>query len=100
MFGERRVDLQVTKRAKTVLDRWANASKLHSPILGIQWSLVKGHKYHKWGVGFYERHDVSEGWLGIAPEFEFIVIQEWILDKVDKKILDIDEQERIIFLDN
>jgi len=99
MFGERKVDLHVTERAKVVLERWAKDSKLQAPILGISWGIVKGHQHYKWRLGFYERKDVSEGWLGIAPDFEFIVIQEWVFDKIDKKILDIDEEEWVTFID-
>jgi|JI10StandDraft_1071094.scaffolds.fasta_scaffold161572_3 hypothetical protein len=98
MFGERKINLHVTERAQAVITRWSKASKLPSPILGIKWSLVRGHRRHKWGIGFYERSEVYEGWLGIAPDFEFIVVQEWLFDRIDNATLDIDDEERVSFV--
>ena len=91
MFGERKVNLLLTTRTQEFLDRFKAKSKLNSPILGIGWSRVSRETTERWTIGLYDRKDVREGWLGIAPEFEFIVIQDWILDELDNKTLDFDD---------
>ena len=98
-FGERKIDLQVTERAQDVLDKQAEDTELSCPILGITWGKTGGHRYYKLDLGFFDGTEINEGWLGIAPDFDFIVIQEWILDRIDGKILDIDENKKFIFLD-
>jgi hypothetical protein len=40
-------------------------------------------------IGLYERENVREGWLGIADAFQFVVIQEWLFDRLDGKTLDV-----------
>ena len=66
-------------------------------MVGISWVRPSGAPREGWGIGFYDRARIDElpGWLFIAPEFEFWVVQEWILYKFDNKVLDINEQERI-----
>ena len=91
MFGERKVNLQLTERTREFLNRFKAKSKLSSPILGIAWSQVSRETTERWTIGLYDRKDVREGWLGIAPEFEFVVIQDWILGELDNKTLDFDD---------
>ena len=39
-------------------------------------------------IGLYERDRVREGWLGIAGDFSFVVIQERLFDQLEGKTLD------------
>jgi hypothetical protein len=48
----------------------------------------------RWIIGFDDRDRVTrhgQGWFGITDDFEFHVLQEWILDVVDNRMLDIDQ---------
>jgi hypothetical protein len=99
MFGERKINLQLTQRTREFLDRFKAKSKLDSPILGISWSRVSNESNERWTIGLYDRKDVREGWLGIAPEFEFIVIQEWVLDELDDKVLDFDDARGVVTIE-
>jgi hypothetical protein len=74
-------------------------SNLRSPVLSIGWSRFNQEPGERWFVGFYDRKDVREGWLGVAPEFEFVVIQEWILDAVDNRVMDIDDDRGTVTFD-
>lgn len=91
MFGERRINLQLSVRAKDFIDRFKAKSNLSKPILALTWSGRSGQTEERWTIGLYDLPEVREGWLGVAPEFEFVVIQDWIFDKIDNKVLDFDE---------
>ncbi|MEO8165889.1 MAG: hypothetical protein ABI619_10895 [Betaproteobacteria bacterium] len=91
MFGERAVNLKLTDRARERISQWKASSKLQSPVLSIKWAKWNDEPSERWVIGFHERSRVQEGWLGITPEFEFIVIQERVLDSLDGKTLDIGE---------
>lgn len=45
-----------------------------------------------------EKSDVREGWVGHAPGFDFVVIQEWVLDALDKQLLDFDDRAGVVTL--
>ena len=96
MFGERHVNLSVTDRAKTWIDRFKAQSGLRSPIVKLGWARWTDESADHWMIGLYDRNDVREGWLGIAPDLEFVVIQEWILDAVDNKTLDVADNDVVI----
>ena len=98
MFGKKNVALTMTERAREIVDAWGKSSKLNSPVIGIAWGRSSGASDDKFDLGFYEHANMPmiEGWLGIAPEFEFIVIQEWVLDALDNKTLDIDDHGQIV----
>lgn len=91
MFGERKINLQITNRARDYIDRIKSSAQLKSPILSIKWAKWNDEPREHWVVGLQDRNRVQEGWLGITPEIEFVVIQEWILSALDGKTLDIDE---------
>jgi len=91
VFGERKVNLQLTERAKEFIERYKAKTNLKSPILSIGWAKFNRETEERWYVGFQDRNDVREGWVGIAPDFEFVVVQEWILDQMDDRVLDIDD---------
>ena len=99
MFGERQINLQLTERANDFIERNKVKSGLQSPILGLGWGTFSKESEERWSIGFYGRKDVREGWLGITPTFEFVVIQEWILDAVDNRIMDIDHDKGIVTFD-
>jgi len=99
MFGERKVNLQLSKRTQAYLERFKANSKLSDPVLGLAWAGIPGETEERWTIGLYDRKDIREGWMGITPEFDFIVIQEWVLDQVDNKVLDFDERTGTITLE-
>lgn len=96
MFGERKVNLQLSGRAREFIERYKAVSGLRSPILGLTWGRFSEESEERWSIGFYDRKDVREGWLGITPEFEFVVIQEWILDAVQNRVMDVDGDQGIV----
>ena len=96
MFGKRNVNLQLTPRAQEFVERFKLNSGLNSPILGIAWSRVSDEPNPRWTLGLYERQDVRDGWLGTAPEFDFVVIQEWALERLNNALLDFDEEAGIV----
>ncbi|HZR02002.1 MAG TPA: hypothetical protein VFA81_02370 [Burkholderiales bacterium] len=96
MFGERNVNLKLSDRAKEHISELMAHSGLKSPILSIKWAKWNDEPTEHWVIGFYERERVQEGWLGKAPEFEFVVIQEWVFDSLDGKLLDIGEAGVIV----
>jgi hypothetical protein len=88
MFGERHLQLQLTDRARKWFDEYMSSSGLSNPIPMLQWSRVRGESDEQLMIGLYERDRVREGWLGIAGDFSFVVIQEWLLDRLEGKTLD------------
>jgi hypothetical protein len=92
MFGERKVSLQFTERAKDYIERFKATAGLRDPILTIKWSKWSDEPFERWMIGFNDRSRVQEGWLGITPELEFVVIQEWVLDALEGKTLDITKE--------
>lgn len=95
MFGERKVNLRFTERARNYIDRFKATAGLRSPILSIKWAKWSDEPIERWIIGFNDRSRVQEGWLGITPEIEFVVIQEWILDALEGKTLDVTEKGTI-----
>ena len=98
MFGKRQINLQLTQRTKAFVDRFKLTSNLTNPILGITWSRVSDEPNERWTLGLYERQDVHEGWLGVAPEFDFVAIQEWIFDELENRTLDFDNATGLVTL--
>jgi hypothetical protein len=99
MFGERHLNLTLTPRAREWLETYKTKSGLKDPIPNIQWSRVRGESEEQLMLGLYERGNVREGWLGIADDFRFVVIQEWLFDRLDGKTLDVvyDTEGRLRF---
>jgi len=106
MFGTQKVNVTLTSRAKSRIDRDLALIKLRSPIFCLSWGTTAGRVNGqwiesplKWTIGYNERDTAVEyeGWLGIADTFEFHVIQEWVLQAVDNRTLDIDENGQISF---
>lgn len=89
MFGEQHVDIKLTERAKEWIENYKSTSGLRDPIAGISWSRVRGEPHHKWMIGLYERSHINEGWLGIAKDFQFIILQNEIIERLNHKVLDI-----------
>lgn len=89
MFGEQHLDLTLTERAKEWIKNYKSTSALQDPIVGISWSQVRGEPHHKWMIGLYERAQINEGWLGIAQDFEFIILQDENFERLNHTILDI-----------
>ena len=97
MFGERHLSLQITDRARTWINDYTQRAGLRDPIPLFQWSRIRGEDNEQLMIGVYERGNVREGWLGIAGDFQFVVIQEWLFDRLDGKTLDaiLDAEGRI-----
>ena len=91
LFGRRNVNLKITSRAREAIERYKQSSKLANPLLKIGWGKWSDETTERWTIGFYDRNKIQEGWVGSTDEFEFVVIQEWILDALDGKTIDISE---------
>lgn len=89
MFGKQHVDITLTERAKEWIESYKLTSGLHNPIVSIYWARVRGEPEHKWRIGLYERAEINEGWLGIAQDFQFIVLQDENFERLNHKVLDI-----------
>ena len=61
--------------------------------MSIKWGKWNDESVERWIIGFHERDKIHEGWIGFAPEFDFVVIQEWILDSVEGKTIDIENDD-------
>jgi|SRR5215831_924485 len=88
MFGERHISLRLTDRAQEWIKNFTENAGLREPIPLLQWSRIRGEEHEQLMIGVYERANVREGWLGIADGFQFVVIQEWLFDRLDGKTLD------------
>jgi hypothetical protein len=89
MFGERHLTLALTPGAQQWIEDYKARSGLKNPIPTFHWSRVRGEPQEQLMIGLYERENVREGWLGIADAFQFVVIQEWLFDRLDGKTLDV-----------
>ena len=89
MFGERHLTVHLTDQAREWIEQFKAKSGLRKPIPSFQWSRVRGEPKEKLMIGLYEMDNVQEGWLGIAGEFQFVVIQEWLFDRLDGKTIDV-----------
>jgi len=89
MFGKRHLALQLTSHARKWIDDYKAKSGLRDPIPTIHWSRVRGEAEEQLMIGLYEYDNVREGWLGIAEDFQFVVIQEWLFDRLEGKTLDL-----------
>jgi hypothetical protein len=98
IFGERRVNLQLTERAAAAIERFLADAPVQHPLLSIWWARHGETEAERFSFGVYERADFREGWLGIAPQLQFAVIQDWLLDDLNDKVLDYDERDGKITL--
>lgn len=90
MFGRRNVDLRLSDRAKDWITHYVTNSTVKQPILGILVGAWAGES-PKLTLGIYDRAKVYEGWIGVCPDLEFVVINEDIFDQLNGKTLDITE---------
>jgi hypothetical protein len=91
MFGQQEVDLRLTERARQWIRDYIAHSALQAPIVGILFGHAEGG-VDRLTIGLYDQGQLQEGWLAIAPELRFVVIQDWLLDRLDGSLLDIDER--------
>ena len=98
LFGERHVNLQLTERAAVAIARLLRAAPVREPLLGIWLARHGADEPERLSFGVYERADFREGWLGTSPQLQFAVIQDWLLDDLNNKILDYDESDGVITL--
>jgi hypothetical protein len=91
LFGRRSVSVEFTKRAEEGIARMLSEAPVKQPLLGIQWASTG--KDEKWILGVYERENFREGWIGVAGDLEFAVIQEWVLDMLENATVDLDDND-------
>src|SRR3977135_2631950 len=90
--GSRNVRLMLTPLAQRYIDELKRNSDLEEPIVQIGWGRWNDESEDHWILGLNDRVRMGEdwpGWLGIAPEFQFVVINPTLFDRLDGCILDV-----------
>jgi hypothetical protein len=90
--GTRNVRLMLTPRADTFIAEWKRKSGLDDPILDIGWGRWNHESDDHWMLGLHDRAKLGDdwpGWVGIAPEFVFVVINPSLFDRLEGCILDV-----------
>ena len=86
--------LMLTPRAEEYIKHFKRKSGLDDPIVGIGWGRWNHETEDHWMLGLYERSTVGSdwpGWHAIAPEFDFVVINPALLNRLEGRVLDIAE---------
>jgi hypothetical protein len=87
--GELQCTLRLTEQAKGAVRRMLDDSGTPNATAGILWGKWQDERTEHWSIGLYDRK-TAEGWLVRSPDLEFIVIQDFIVERLDGKTLDID----------
>ena len=93
--GCRNVRLMLTPRAQRYIEDWKQKSELEDPIVQIGWGRWNHESEDHWILGLNDKVRMGPdwpGWLGIAPEFQFVVINPMLFDRLDGCIMDIDSK--------
>jgi len=95
VLGEFSVNLRLTDEAKQYLSELKSKSQLDNPIPGIGWGKWNHETEDHWMVSLYDR-DECAGWLCKAPEFEFVIINPNLIERLHDRVLDVrDKKARI-----
>jgi hypothetical protein len=89
ILGELQSTLQVTSRAKAWIENALAETTVPNAILGILWGKWESELSERWSIGIYNRETVS-GWMVSSPEFEFVIVQDFLISRLNGKTLDID----------
>jgi hypothetical protein len=90
MHGELESNLEVPQSTLDWIQYRFSRSTVRNPILGIIWGKWTTEGDQHWSVGVYNR-DTAEGWIVRCPNLEFVIVQDFLLERLNGKILDIDE---------
>lgn len=92
LHGELQCTLRLTERAKAALGRMIGDSGTPNATAGILWGKWHNERSQHWSIGLYDLK-TAEGWLVKSPDLEFIVVQDFLIEKLDGKTLDIDGRQ-------
>ncbi len=91
LLGEFESTLQITETALAWIKQNIDRSSVRSPIAGIIFGKWNTESAEHWTLGVYDRNTV-EGWLVKAPQLEFVIVQDFVLPKLNGKTLRVDSQ--------
>ena len=65
-------------------------STVRNPIAGVIWGKWTTEEAEHWSIGVYDKETV-DGWLVRCPNLQFVVVQDFVVQKLNGKTLDIDQ---------
>lgn len=89
LYGELGCTLRLSERAKLWIRRMIDESKLPNATAGILWGKWERDPSDYWSIGLYDK-STAEGWLVKSPDLEFVIVQDFLVERLDGKTLDID----------
>ena len=87
-MGEFQVNLRLSDEAKKYISGLKASSKIENPILGISCGRWNHETDDHWFIGLFDR-DECAGWLCKAPEFEFVIVNPDLIERLNDRVLDI-----------
>ena len=91
MLEKRVLNTQIGDRLRTIIAHHARASDLKQPVPSLVLGRSENEPEERLGLGFYERCDIPQGEpirLVEADGIEFLIIQDWLCDELDGKLVD------------
>jgi hypothetical protein len=88
VLGEFRVNLHLADEARSFISDLLEGTDIPDPILGIGWGRWNDEKEDRWLLGLYSRARCT-GWLCTTKQFEFVVINPNLVERLDGRTLDI-----------
>lgn len=95
MLGQLDSTLRISERALRWITRILAKSTVRNPIAGVIWGKWTTEEAEHWSIGVYDR-DTVEGWLVRSPNLEFVVVQDFLIERLNGKVLDVDENGVIV----
>ena len=99
MLPKINTNIQMSSNLKETVTRECDESGLNSPLPSILWGNDGGNSEEYFMLGLYERNLVpSDEPIRIIEieGMEFLIIQDWICDELEGKILDIENGKLIV----
>jgi hypothetical protein len=90
MRGELESDLEISQSTLEWIRHRLGKSAVMNPILGIVWGKWTTEESQRWSIGIYNRN-TFEGWLVRCPTLEFVIVQDFLLDRLKGMTLEIDD---------
>ena len=89
--------LRFTEDAERAVARRLEESSLSNPVIGIIWGRWDDELEDHWLIGMYNKPDLRVGWLVTAGDVEFYTYQEFLLEKLDGKVIDYRDNRLLVY---
>jgi hypothetical protein len=90
MLGNLDSTLVVSQSALEWIQHTLRKSTVRNAIAGIIWGKWTTERAEHWSIGIYDKETV-EGWIVRCANLEFVVVQDFIVERLNGKTLRIDE---------